>query len=81
MSSISQRPPAKQVAWIFGHRPKRQKSTPVILASNWLSRLGRDAKHAACMARIKLKKHGAELIAAAIGQQLLKASRLEAAPS
>jgi len=48
----SQRPPAKQVAWIFGHRPKRQKNTPVILASNLLSRLGRDAKHAVCMARI-----------------------------
>jgi hypothetical protein len=48
----SQRPPAKQVAWIFGHRPKRQKNTPVILAMNLLSRLGRDAKHAVCMARI-----------------------------
>jgi hypothetical protein len=34
-----------------GHR-QRQKSTPVILAVNLLSRLGRDAKHAVCVARI-----------------------------
>jgi len=43
------------VAGIFGHRPKRQKSTPVILAVNLLPRLGRDAEHAVCMARIKRK--------------------------
>jgi len=41
------------VAWIFGHRPKRQKSAPVILALSLLSRLGRDAKPAVCMAGIK----------------------------
>ena len=32
--SWSQRSPAKQAAWIFGHRPKRQKRTAVLFALN-----------------------------------------------
>jgi hypothetical protein len=47
-----QRPPAKQVAWIFGHRPKRQKRTVVLFALN----LPPGAKHPLFMARISVVK-------------------------
>jgi hypothetical protein len=47
-----QRPPAKQVAWIFGHRPKRQKRTVVLFALN----LPPGAKHPVFMARISVDK-------------------------
>jgi hypothetical protein len=45
---MRQRPPAKQVAWIFGYRPKRQKRTAVLFALN----LPPGAKHPVFMARI-----------------------------
>jgi hypothetical protein len=46
----SQRPSAKQVAWIFGHRPKKQKRPAVLFALN----LPPGAKHPVFMARIKI---------------------------
>jgi len=52
INRFSQRPPATQVAWILGHRPKRQQRTPVISALNVPSRLWRDATHAVCTASI-----------------------------
>jgi hypothetical protein len=49
---LRQRPPAKQVAWIFGHRPKRQKRTAVRFALN----LPPGAMHPVFMARIRVNK-------------------------
>jgi hypothetical protein len=48
LENRSQRPPAKQVAWIFGHRPKRRKRTAVFFALS----LPPGAKHPGFMARI-----------------------------